>query len=68
MNAYKLNVSSNNFKTSYIITANNIKEASLKAKTKFAKEFREFNVTVGLDPTDLSNHINEILEKFVEGK
>lgn len=66
MNVYKLIVSSDNFITNYSIKANNLKEASLKAKARFANQYREFNVRVGLDPTDFSNHINEIFEKFME--
>ncbi len=67
MKEYVLNVNSDNFKTSYIIKANNLDEASKKAKVKFIKQFKEFNVKVGLNPKDLHNHINEIFEKFMIG-
>lgn len=62
---YKLNVRSDNFKKSYNIMANDLNEASKKAKVKFIKEFKEFNVKVGLDTEDLPNHINEIFEKIM---
>lgn len=67
MNTYKLVVKSQDFKVNYNIKANNLKEASLKAKSKFANEYKVFNTTVGLCPTDLHNHIDEIFKNLVKG-
>lgn len=63
---YKLTAKSDLYKTSYIIRASNLKDAGNRAKVKFAKTYKVFgdNVKIGLDPTDLPNHIDEILEKL----
>lgn len=66
LKTYKLTAKSDLYKTTYTIRAVNLKDASMKAKVKFAKTYRVFgdNVTIGLDPEDLPNHIDEILEKL----
>lgn len=68
MKTYRLDVSSDNFKTQYIIKAKSLKEASLKAKSKFVNEYHEFNIKVGVSPTDLHNHIHEILDIIYKGE
>ena len=69
LNVYKLIVRSDLYKTNYTVRAQNITEASKIAKVKFAKSFKVFgnNVKISLDPSDLSNHINEICSKLYEG-
>lgn len=66
LNTYKLTATSDLYKTTYTIRASSLKDANMKAKVKFAKTYRVFgnNVRVGLDPEDLPNHIDEILEKL----
>lgn len=66
LNVYKLIVTSDLYKTHYIIRAKNLQEASKQAKVKFAKSYKVFgdNVKISLDPSDLSNHIDEILNKL----
>ena len=65
-NVYKLVVTSDLYKTNYVIRAKNLSEASKLAKVKFAKSYKVFgdNVKISLDPTDLKNHIDEILDKL----
>jgi len=65
---YKLIVKSDLYIKSYDIRAENLTEASKQAKIKFAKSFNQIgsNVKVSLDPSDLKNHINEILEAFTK--
>ena len=66
---YKLTAKSNLYKTTYNIRASNLKDATVKAKVKFAKTYKVFgsNVKIGLDKEDLPNHIDEILEKSYNG-
>lgn len=66
LNVYKLIVTSDLYKTHYMIRAKNLQEASKQAKVKFAKSYKVFgdNVKISLDPSDLSNHIDEILNKL----
>lgn len=65
-NVYKLIATSDLYKTNYVIRAKNLSEASKLAKVKFAKSYKVFgdNVKISLDPTDLKNHIDEILDKL----
>lgn len=66
LNTYKLTATSDLHKTTYTIRASSLKDANMKAKVKFAKTYKVFgdNVKIGLDPEDLPNHIDEILEKL----
>lgn len=63
---YKLIAKSDLYKTHYTIRAIDLKDASHKAKVKFAQSYHVFgdNVKIGLDPSDLPNHIDEIMEKL----
>ena len=65
---YKHIVKSDLYIKSYDIRAENLTIASKQAKIKFAKSFNQIgsNVKVSLDPSDLKNHINEILEAFTK--
>lgn len=65
-NIYKLVVTSDLYKTNYVIRAKNLSEASKLARVKFAKSYKVFgdSVKISLDPTDLKNHIDEILSKL----
>ena len=65
-NVYKLIATSDLYKTNYAIRAKNLSEASKLARVKFAKSYKVFgdNVKISLDPTDLKNHIDEILDKL----
>lgn len=66
---YKLNAKSDLYKTTYVIRAANIQDACKQAKVKFAKSYHVFgdNVKIGLEPDDLSNHINEIMGAIYNG-
>lgn len=66
LNVYKLIVSSDLYKAHYVVRAKTLNDASKQAKIKFAKSYKVFgdNVKVSLDPSDLSNHIDEILNKL----
>ena len=68
LKVYKLRVKSDLYIKSYDIRAESLTEASKQAKIKFAKSFNQIgsNVKVALDPSDLKNHINEILEAFTK--
>lgn len=63
MKEYKLVVTSNDFIKHYVIKAQNLSSASKKARIQFAKDFNKIGkeVTVKLEPLDLSNHIDEII-------
>lgn len=63
MKEYKLIVTSNDFIKHYTIKAQNLSSASKKARIQFAKDLNKIgkDVKVKLDPSDLSNHINEII-------
>lgn len=65
-NVYKLIATSDLYKTNYVIRAKNLSEASKLARVKFAKSYKVFgdSVKISLDPTDLKNHIDEILDKL----
>lgn len=65
---YKVKVTSDLYIRSYEIRAENLFEASRQARIKFGKSFNQVgsNVKVSLDPSDLKNHINEILEAFTK--
>lgn len=65
-NVYKLIATSDLYKTNYVIRAKNLSEASKSARVKFAKSYKVFgdSVKISLDPTDLKNHIDEILDKL----
>lgn len=65
-NVYKLIATSDLYKTNYVIRAKNLSEASKLARVKFAKSYKVFgdSVKISLDPTDLKNHIDEILSKL----
>ena len=66
MQVYKLIVKSDLYIKHYDIRAKNIQEATNIAKYKFAKQFKVIGngVKVSLDKTDLSNHIQEILQNL----
>ena len=61
---YNLVAKSDLYKAQYNIRASSLLEASKLAKIKFAKSYRVFgnNVKISLDPGDLKNHIDEILD------
>lgn len=63
---YKVKVTSDLYIRSYEVRAESLSEASRQAKIKFGKAFNQVgsNVKVSLDPSDLKNHIDEILEAF----
>ena len=62
---YNLIVSSDLYKSNIKVTAPNLTEASNLAKIKFNRMFKEGNnVKVSLNPNDLRNHIDEILNKL----
>lgn len=65
-NVYKLIATSDLYKTNYVIRAKDLSEASKLARVKFAKSYKVFgdSVKISLDPTDLKNHIDEILDKL----
>jgi hypothetical protein len=69
MKDYKLIVKSDLYKANFTIRATGLKDASKKAKIKFAQKYHVFgtNVKVALDPSDLRNHIVEIMETLQEG-
>ena len=63
MKIYNLIVSSNLYKSNIKVTAPDLTTASSLAKVKFNRMFKEGNnVKVQLNPSDLRNHIDEILE------
>lgn len=61
---YNLVAKSDLYKAQYNIRASSLLEASKLAKIKFAKSYHVFgnNVKISLDPSDLKNHIDEILD------
>ena len=61
---YNLVAKSDLYKAQYNIRASQLLEASKLAKIKFAKSYRVFgnNVKISLDPGNLKNHIDEILD------
>lgn len=69
MKDYKLIVKSNLYKAYYNIRAENLQEASKQAKIKFAKSYHVFGdkSKVALDPSDLRNHIDEIISQLYKG-
>lgn len=70
MKTYILTATSNLYKTTYILKAKDLSDASRKAKIKFAKDFKVFgnNVKIGLDISDVKNHIEEIMDKLYIGE
>lgn len=68
MDTYMLIAQNENFIKRYAVKATSLVEASKKARILFGKDFNSIGrqVIIKLNPTDLSNHIDEILEKFVE--
>ena len=69
MNVYKLIAKSDLYIAKYTIRCSNITEASKQARIKFARSFHVFgdNVKISLDPSDLKNHIDEIMNKLYKG-
>lgn len=69
LKVYKLTAKSDLYKTNYTIRAQNLQEASKQARIKFAKSYKVFgdDVKIGLQQTDLANHIDEILTKLYKG-
>ena len=63
LQTYKLIVKSDLYKTRYVIRAIDLKDASKKARVKFSRAYKVFGdkVKVSIDPSDLENHIQEIL-------
>lgn len=68
MDTYMLIAQNENFVKRYVVKANSLVEASKKAKVLFGKDFNVIGkqVIIKLNPKDLANHIDEIMEKFIE--
>ena len=68
LKVYKLKVKSDLYIRSYEVRAENLSEASKQARIKFGKSFNQVgsNVKVSLDPSDLKNHIEEILQTLAK--
>lgn len=68
LKVYKVQVKSDLFVKTYEVRAENLSEASRQARIKFGKTFNQIgsNIKVSLDPSDLKNHIDEILQKLVK--
>lgn len=50
------------------VTAPDLKTASKLAKEKFCRAFKSFdNIKVRLEPSDLKNHIEEIMNTLYKG-
>ena len=66
LKVYKVKVKSDLYIRTYEVRAENLSEASKQARIKFGKSFSQVgsNVKVSLDPSDLKNHIDEILQKL----
>lgn len=66
---YKLKATSDLYIQNYDIRATDLKDASKKAKVKFAKSYHQFGdkVKISLRPEDVSNHIEEIMHTIYEG-
>lgn len=66
---YKLKATSDLYIQNYDIRATDLKDASMKAKVKFAKSYHQFGdkVKISLRPEDLSNHIDEIMSSIYKG-
>lgn len=64
LKVYKVKVKSDLYIRTYEVRAENLSEASRQARIKFGKSFNQVgsNVKVSLDPSDLENHIDEILK------
>lgn len=60
---------SNDLYIKYVtVTAPDLKTASRLAKAKFCRAFKSFNnIKVKLDPSDLKNHIDEIMNVLYKG-
>lgn len=63
---YKLIASSTLYKQSYTIRADCLQNAAKQARVKFAQKYKVFgdDVKIGLDKSDLKNHIDEIMAKL----
>ena len=61
---YKLKIKSKLYMLNLNIRATSLKEAGKLAREKFARKYQVFGdeVKISLDPEDLPNHIDEILE------
>jgi len=68
LKVYKVRVTSDLYIKHYDIRAESLSDASKQARIKFGKAFNQIgsNIKVSLDPSDLKNHINEILEAFTK--
>ena len=66
---YILKARSDLYIKTYKVRATDLEDACKKVKVKFAKDFKVFgkNVKVGLDRSDIGNHIEEIMEKIYKG-
>ena len=66
---YKLKATSDLYIQNYDMRATDLKDASKKAKVKFAKSYHQFGdkVKISLRPEDVSNHIEEIMKSIYEG-
>ena len=69
LKVYKLKVTSDLYIQKYDIRATDLKDASKKAKVKFAKSYHQFGdkVKVSLRTEDVANHIEEIMHTIYEG-
>ena len=64
LKTYRLKAKSKLYELNLIIRASNLKEANKLAREKFSRKYQVFgdDIRIGLDPNDLKNHIDEILE------
>ena len=67
---YKVRVISDLYIKHYDIRAESLSDASKQARVKFGKAFNQIgtNVKVSLDPSDLKNHLDEILNALATSK
>lgn len=68
LNVYKVLVRSPLYQSKFDIRAKDLQDASRQAKIRFGKKYKVMGsqVKVSLQECDLVNHIEEILNKFVE--
>lgn len=65
---YHIIVSNDLYIKKVIVTAPDLKVASKLAKEKFCRAFKSFgNIKVKLEPSDLKNHIDEIMNALYKG-
>ena len=65
---YHIIVSNDLYIKKVTVTAPDLKTASKLAKEKFCRAFKSFdNIKVKLEPSDLKNHIDEIMDILYKG-